>query len=82
MLEFAPSTPHDRLAGQENWLDVRGVGHVERDVLRTTLRAPLQAFEDLVWCADEVKPVAVAAAPSSPQAGWAQSGGKHQVNEE
>jgi hypothetical protein len=33
---------------------------VERDVLRTKLRVPLQAFEDLVWCADEVKPVAVA----------------------
>ena len=60
MLEFAPSTPHDRPAEQEYWLDVRGVGHVERDVVRTKLRVPLHAFEDLVWCADEVKPVAVA----------------------
>lgn len=60
VLECAPSTPHDRDAEQASWLDVRGGGHVGRGVLRTCLRVPLQTAEDLVWCADEAKPVAVA----------------------
>jgi hypothetical protein len=45
-------------AEQAYRLDVRRGGHVGRDVLRTCLGVPLQAAEDLVWCADEVKPVA------------------------
>src|SRR5262249_10336089 len=52
--------PNDGLAQQQDRLDLLCVGHVERDVLRASLRVAPQPFDDLIGRAYEVKIVAVA----------------------